>query len=306
MEQIEGEVVNVVILGGGRKSLQAASWHSWSALDWLAHFVFLMVELPQRFYDRLRGRKPPMEGVQGWDIRLANGERCTDRVIRAVRGCKYVGQILLAGDDVPEGLFDVDRVAPAGRSFGQSLVAGHLFGLGPDATILYVCADLPLAKAEELDAAIEAFRVQPHVDTCITYIRKDEVEAQHKDWPRRYVRFWSDEEKRHIQLCSGGIGFIRVGALNDVVRQVGMLERNKKNPLAIAWSLGLRIPLLLLTGQCTLDDVTQAFRRTFKLRFAHLKVTAGLGHDIDDWERLQLTNRHIAKEREEAVLLSHL
>lgn len=296
---IEGKPLTAIILAGGKKRLGKVR-----SLTIGDRVVSVISEIIIWLFCLLTGSKEDKQTkllpgeVQGWDIQLGNNDRCIDRVILAIRGCPLVGRIGMVGSEVPTGLFDIEVVSPEGKTLGDSLRAGWCLAKDPNDMLAFVGADLPEIKADDVTQALGL--CNHSADMYIGYITKERSDKQYLDWPRTWVKFRDKISGRSIQLCSGGIVLIRAKHVERIAKQVDALYEQRKSRLLFALRIGFRHVrrlFLFVLGRCTLEDAQQVFSLEFKMPVVAIEIAPGLGHDIDDYERLELAKHYATLRR---------
>ncbi len=291
--------LTAVILAGGKKRLgkvrpRTIGDRLVSALSEI--IIWLFCRLTGSKEDKLT--KPLPGEVQGWDIQLGNNERCVDRVIQAVRGCPLIGRIGMVASEVPKGLFDVEILSPVGETLGDSLRAGLRLVKDPNEMLVFIGADLPLSEADDLTQAIR--KCNRPADLYIGYITEECSNEQYPDWPRTWVKLRDKKSGQPIQLCSGGIVIVRAKHVERIAKEADALYRWRKFPLLFAaWigALHLRLLFLFVIGRCTPEDAELAFSMRFGIPVVVIEVASSLGHDIDDYKRLELAKKYAALRR---------
>ena len=293
--------LKAVVLAGGKKRLSAAPRSEWTKTDWFVAVMMWFFGFIARLLGLGKKSDPtkllPGEEVWGWDIQLANGERCIDRVIRSLQESTnpVIDQIVVAvaaPDEVPEGTFQgVHMVVQAGETLAGSILAAECLVLDDEDMVVFDCADLPLSDAKDLMEALQSLDLDSY-DMFVSYITEERSRKEFPDWPRTWGKFWDPVAKKSFRLCSGGIVVARFKYIKRIAAQIRQLEKDKKSVPALAGHFGLRILMRLVAGRCTMQELEKAFNRKFGIRCKGFEVAPGLGHDIDDAKRLRMTKKH--------------
>lgn len=179
------------------------------------------------------------------------GKMMAEYVIEAVRQVPQAGRIVLVTDTkkLPSLFQDkVDIIAEDGDSAPASLRKGtEALSPLPDRILVMPC-DLPLITP----AAIEDFILQSAAkpaDICYGFLSRKISEEVYPHVHHTYVKLKEGE------FCGTGFFLISPAAIKSCEAFFNKMTKNRKNPLALALTLGLSTIIKYFMGQLTVADI---------------------------------------------------
>lgn len=215
------------------------------------------------------------------------GSPLVAHVLRALRDSAAVGKIVYVGepDARLDGLYDVQ--VPGGTRMVDSLALGLGAALGSseDGPVLLVSSDIPWVTGgtiEQFSLEARALRVGAE-RAALVYPIVPEAAAK-RDFPdqrRTYAKL------REGRFTGGNLILLRREAVPALLPQIDRLYRARKNPLALAFLIGLDVLFALLLGRARLPKLEE---RVSKILGAPVRAlpteAASLAADVDAVEHL--------------------
>lgn len=211
-----------------------------------------------------------------------HGRPMAEYVLRALRNCPEITHITYIGK-LPSPLhrlIDV-HLQDSGDLF-KNLSLG-LSALPAGSRILVVSADIPMLTS----AAIKDLLVHdPFSDVVYPIVRKEDCEKAYPTVKRTYARL-----KEGI-FTGGNIFIMNAKAVPSVLPRLNALLKQRKNPFALAGSIGLDVISNLLLGRLEIPLLEQRLSRILNTS-ARALITphACIGTDVDKASDLTLAEK---------------
>ncbi|MEN3202861.1 MAG: nucleotidyltransferase family protein [Atribacterota bacterium] len=226
-------------------------------------------------------------GVLNRALLVIRGKFMIEYVIEALRNVSSIRRIVVVG---PVSVLQarigtlVDAVVEAGNDPFETTLKG-LEALSTDEKVLVATSDLPLLRAEAVrDFLTRCAEVV--ADFYYPIVRKEVYQEKIGGGKRTFVCLWEG--------CFTGGNLLLldprvVKAKRDWIARVIAF---RKNPLAIARLLGLRIIVKLLLRRLTIRDVEERVERILGMRGrAIITPYAEIGFDVDTVEHVSLAEK---------------
>jgi hypothetical protein len=203
-------------------------------------------------------------------------------VLRALRDSGRVGRIVYVGPTSPalEGLFDLN-VQDRGTML-ENLELG-LAALPASERVLVATADVPLLTAESVR---DLLMRDPGAGLVYPIIPMTISEARFPGGKRTAAR------AREGRFTGGNLFLLEPRLVTQFMPRLKQAIRHRKNPLALAWLIGLPVLVKFLLGSLTLRELEERVSRILGVD-ARLLITdhAEIGFDVDKSDDLEVAVR---------------
>ncbi|MEW6662685.1 MAG: nucleotidyltransferase family protein [Bacillota bacterium] len=213
------------------------------------------------------------------------GRIIVDYVVSALREARLVDRIAIVGpvDDLAPIYAGMPGIllSPGGHTAMQSVVKG-LKALDTLGQVLVVTSDVPLLKAQTVDEFIEQCGDQSR-DFYYPVVSKELNEARYPGVKRTYVKL------KEGTYTGGNIFLLRGEAVFRCLPKAERLVSLRKNPLAMAWTVGLPLIIKLLLQILPIKEAEQRVSRMLDINGkVIISSCPELGIDVDKPEDLEL------------------
>lgn len=226
-------------------------------------------------------------GILNRALLVIRGKFMIEYVIEALRNVSSIKRIVVVG---PVSVLQarigtlVDAVVEAGNDPFESTLKG-LEALSTDEKVLVATSDLPLLRAEAVrDFLTRCTEVV--ADFYYPIVRKEVYQEKIGGGKRTFVRL------REGCFTGGNLLLLDPRVVEAKRDWIARVIAFRKNPLAIARLLGLRIIVKLLLHRLTIRDVEERVERILGMRGrAIITPYAEIGFDVDTVEHVSLAEK---------------
>ncbi len=230
----------------------------------------------------------PYEGL----IDIA-GRPMLDWVLRALRDCRRIGRIVVAGpEEALRGKIESDGISfvEPGGSMIENILRG-MKELPEDQLMLAVSSDLPLLTGPVLDDFLDQCAERP-ADLYYPIIEKGVIEPKYPGVKRTYARL------REGTFTGGNVLLVRPKLLREKYPRAEAFVEARKSPLKMAKVLGLGFVVRLLLNMLSLKELETVICRNFELSGAAIACRqAEIGIDVDKPSDYELVTRVLGERK---------
>lgn len=221
-------------------------------------------------------------------IKIA-GTSMVSRVLNALSASAYTDEITLIGiedhqtlqsDEVWPRVRFVDGADGPASSVNHALNTTNISG-----PVLVTTCDHALLTAAMINSFLSD-SVASGAELTVALARRDDIEAQHPDVTRTYLRFGDGEYSSCNLFC------LNAPAAQKVVQFWRSAEQDRKRPWRIAWRFGVIAALRILVGRPSLEQVFAIVSRRLGVEIRPVILPfAEAAIDVDTAEDLALVER---------------
>lgn len=215
---------------------------------------------------------------------LINGVPMINYVINALKEVSSINRIVVVGDELKLRSFldsSIYLFNQNGTMF-NNLTEGVKY-LESEENLLVVTCDIPLIDR----GIIESFMMKANEtkgDLCYPIIERKHCEQKYPELNRTYVTL------KDGVYTGGNIILINPSILASI-EEAQILINHRKNPLLMAYNLGIGFLYKLLTKQLTIRQIEDYFSKSFHIRArAIITEFPELGCDVDTEEHVNKIN----------------
>lgn len=226
-------------------------------------------------------------GVLNRALLVIRGKFMVEYVIEALRNVSSIKRIIVVGPvPVLQARIGslVDAVVEAGNDPFESTIKG-LGALNTEEKVLVATSDLPLLRAEAVRDFF-ARCAEVVADFYYPIVRKETYEAKIGGGKRTFVCV------KEGCFTGGNLLLLDPKVVEAKKDWIARVVASRKNPIAIARLLGLRIIMKLLTHRLTIRDVEDRVEKILGVRGrAIITPYAEIGFDVDTVEHVSLAEK---------------
>ncbi|MGC9356445.1 MAG: NTP transferase domain-containing protein [Anaerolineae bacterium] len=211
-------------------------------------------------------------------------------VVDALTGAQHVEGILTVGlrrdDGITSPLME-DFLADQGSFLANLVVAAeYVLEHHPDIRQVLVCgSDIPLATPQMIDRFIEQCD-DPDAKIHMGTVRRELMEDRFPGSERTYVLLADGEfAAADLHVVDPRVAYTHQDLWDDLLRL-------RKDPLKLAWRLGVGLLVKLLLGRLSLAEARSRIERKLDLKVRHVSVNhPELAMDVDKPFQLEICRR---------------
>ncbi len=226
-----------------------------------------------------------------------SGKPMIQWVLDAVSGSRQVDTVVVIGLDGLSGVTCGKPMIfiPNQATMIDNLLAGMrvVLQIHPAARrVLTVSSDIPAITPEIIDWEVETAS-QTEEDICYNVSKRETIEARYPGSRRTYVRLMDAE------VCGADMNVVSTSLVTQQSSTWMALIEARKNPLKLAFIIGLDTLLLLLLRQLTLEGAVKKVSKRLQLTGrAIITPYAEMAMDVDKPHQLELIQADLAKRGE--------
>jgi len=230
-------------------------------------------------------------GVLNRALLVIRGKFMVEYVIEALKNTSSVGRVIIVGPvDVLRARIGskVDAVVPPGEDPFESTLQG-LKALGVHEKVLVATSDLPLLRSEMISDFFARCE-ETEADFYYPIVRKEVYQAKIGEGERTFVRV------KEGCFTGGNLLFLDPKVVEAKSNWIARVVANRKNPLAIARLLGIKVILKFLFRRLSIQDVEERVEKVLGMRGrAIITPYAEIGFDVDRPEHVSIAEKLLSE-----------
>lgn len=227
------------------------------------------------------------------------GKPLVQYVLEAVQESKCIDKIIYLGQQAEALVSFYDQYLEASTDITRNMQNGLRAALIHNpTTIVVVSGDLLWLTGEAIDAFVDKSKLEcPEASVVYPIMTRQMIEAEFDQPHRRFAKLNGEE------LTGGSVLVLKPDAVEPLLVYADRAYRSRKNLLALARLLGLKVMLKFVLRRLQIVDVEKRISQGLGVQVRGLRVArAALALDVDEAEDLRCAERDMAKNNQQGKI----